>query len=108
MKAAIFSTLFVLFSLGTHATTLGSAVSKGYFENECIAEVEARKQQRLSNKFCSAYIIGFLDGANNPKGCEIKDLTYFIERFVSFSQNQKSEYFGVVVKSFVANGCKAL
>lgn len=108
MKSLFLSTLFVLFSSGSHATTLASAASKDYFENECITEVNARKQQSLSSTFCSAYIMGFLDGANNPKGCEIKDLTYFIERFVSYSQKQESKYFGIVVKSFVANSCKVL
>ena len=108
MKSVFLSTLFVLFSSGSHATTLASAASKDYFENECITEVNARKHQSLSSTFCSAYIMGFLDGANNPKGCEIKDLTYFIERFVSYSQKQESKYFGIVVKSFVANSCKVL
>ena len=108
MQTALLTIVFFLFSLNAQSSNLGEAVSKEYFEKECIAELEARKQYSESNKFCSAYIVGFIDGANNPKGCEIKDLTYFIKRFISFSKKQRNEYFGNVVKSFVGNGCKAL
>jgi hypothetical protein len=49
-----------------------------------------------------------LDGANNPNGCEIKDLNFFIQKYISYSVKQNSKYFGDVVKSFTGSGCKAL
>jgi hypothetical protein len=108
MKAAILSIVFSLLALNSNANSLGSALSKGDFESRCKAELTARKAQDGSINFCSAYLIGFLDGANSPKGCEIKDLNFFIQRFISYSAKQQSEYFGVVVKSFAAGGCKAI
>lgn len=71
-----------------------------------MSEVKARKQGRESDNLCSAYLNGFIDGANNPKGCEIKDLTFFMGRFVSYSKTQNDGYFNIVVKSFVAKGCQ--
>ena len=108
MKAAILSTLLALLAFNLNATSLGDALSKIEFEKRCTAELNARKSQDGSINFCSAYLIGFLDGANNPKGCEIKDLNFFIKRFISYSSNKDSKYFGTVVKSFAADGCKAL
>lgn len=108
MRIALISIMFSLYSMDAQATSLGVLVSKEHFEKECIAEVEARKNHLESCKFCSSYIIGFLDGASNPAGCEIKDLTFFIKRFVSFSKKQNNDYFGAVVKSFADSGCKVL
>ena len=108
MKAAILSILLSLLAFSSNATSLGGALSKTDFESRCVEELNARKSQDGSINFCSAYLIGFLDGSNNPKGCEIKDLNFFIKKFISFSVRQDAKYFGAVVKSFTASGCKAL
>ena len=108
MKAAILSILLPLLAFNSNATSLGNALSKIDFESRCTAELNARKSQDGSFNFCSAYLIGFLDGANNPKGCEVKDLNFFIKKYISYSVKQESEYFGAVVRSFTASGCKAL
>jgi hypothetical protein len=108
MKAAILSILLPMFAFNLNATSLGSTLSKIDFESRCTAELNARKSQDGSINFCSAYLIGFLDGANNPKGCEIKDLNFFIKNYIYYSVKQEVEYFGAVVRSFTAGGCKAL
>jgi len=108
MKAAYLSLIFLLLVCDANATSLGSALTKDAFEKRCNAELDARKKQDGSVNFCSAYLIGFLDGASNPVDCEIMDINFFINQFISYSSKQNSKYFGKVVKSFVANGCKAL
>jgi hypothetical protein len=108
MKISVVFILLAFSSFNLHATTFDSGISNKSFERMCKEELEARNKDEFHMSFCISYLIGFIDGANNPKGCNMQDSSALVMRYIAFSEKVKTAYFGDTVRAFVSSGCNAL
>jgi hypothetical protein len=108
MKISVVFILLAFSSFNLNAITFNNGISNKSFERMCKEELEARNKDEFHMSFCISYLIGFIDGANNPKGCNMQDSSALVMRYIAFSEKVKTAYFGDTVRAFVSSGCNAL